>query len=202
MVLTEPADWVGQQAEGYVVNAAFSAENRRAICKLINDIGATYQGAVFVMPKESLHITLLDWIAPLVSYQGKNKAQLFAGVQSQYDKILTSITANTKPIAVHFNEIRVSPSTIFIVGSDKGEFQAIRQQFVNKVELLPGTKPPPDIIHCSLARFTKPIDLNQVEEYISRQSIDISQIIDGFRLVHSTREPQLEFRELKYYKLG
>lgn len=69
------------------------------------------------------------------------------------------------------------------------------------VVLLPGTKQPPTIIHCSLARFTQPLDLNDVKDFILQESICFTQEVESFHLVHSMREPMLEFEVLKKFSL-
>jgi hypothetical protein len=106
-----------------------------------------------------------------------------------------------KPITIHFTQLRVSPGTIFIVGNDNGEFQKIRDTFVKNVTLLPNTKLPPQIVHSSLIRFTRAIDLDAVESFVAHKNIDIAQEVTEFRLVNTRKEPLLEFDVLKKYSL-
>jgi hypothetical protein len=201
MSLTEPAVWVGKPFEGYMLNAEFSAENAHLLNTLLDSIKKELGEAIYAAPIDSLHITLMDWIAPLITYDVKDKVALFESIKAQYDAVFTNIVKDVKTITINFNEIRVSPSTIFIVGRDDGEFQDIRERFLKKVELLPKTKLPPTIIHASLARFTKPIELSSVKDFIEPQSISITQNVDNFRLVHSKREPLLEYDIIKRYHL-
>jgi hypothetical protein len=201
MRFTEPVDWVNKPFEGYIVNAKFSDENAQTIEDLIKEIGENFRDSVLCMPKRSLHITLLDWVAPLVDYSGENKSELFAKIRAEYDGAMESILSSLKPFEVRFNEIHVSPNTIFITGQDDGQFQAIRDQFLDKVQLIPHTKLPPKIIHSSLVRFTEKIDLDQVENYVKSMSINFKQTITEFRLIRTKREPMLEFDILKRYKL-
>jgi hypothetical protein len=201
MELSQPADWVNKPFEGYMVSTEFSDENARILSELAQEVQTALEEAVFCMPRTSLHITLLDWIAPLVDYGGQDKEKLFAQIRLGYDKAMSEILSSIKPITIRFDELRVSPSTIFIVGHDNGEFQKIREQFLEKVELLPGTKQPPQIIHSSLARFTKPIDLGLVNSFLAKKALDITQTVTNFRLIHTTKEPMLEFEVLKRYEL-
>lgn len=154
------------------------------------------------MPSQSLHITLLDWIAPLVDYGGQDKKVLFEKIKDKYDEALSGIIGDTQPITVSFTEIKVFPSTIIVLGHDDGQFQKIRDKFLEAVELLPGTKLPPNIIHSSIIRFTGEIPIKDVEQFVAQCTVNFTQIIDSFRLVHSTREPMLEFEVLKEYKLA
>lgn len=197
---TQPVDWVGKKFDGYMTQAEFSAVNARKVHSLVDDIQTKFGDAVFCMPEPSLHITLLDWIAPLVDYGGQDKQALFEQVRPVYDRVLSEAIAAHGPITVHFDEIRVAPTTIFVVGHDQGQFQHIREHFLRHVTLLAGTKLPPTIIHTSLARFTRAIDLVGVQDFMATKSVDVTQKVTSFRLVHSSREPLLEFEILKRYK--
>lgn len=199
---TEPAAWVGQQYEGYVLNAEFSEANKTTLEALMRSIDEAFGSAVFTMPRDSLHVTLLDWIAPLVDYESADKAALFDQIRPSYHAALTDVLRDQPPITVTFDELRASPSTIFAVGHDDGSFQRIRDQFVSRVELLPNTKKPPEIIHSSVARFTESIALDGVEQFIRQQRISFTQTVDTFRLVHTSREPMLEFETLERYRFG
>jgi hypothetical protein len=199
---SEPAAWVGKPYLGFMMNAEFSDSNKQAIDNLARDIAAVAKDAAFYMPPNALHITLLDWVAPLLDYGGQDKQQLFAKIRSEHDKVISEILASVGPISVRFTELRLSPTTIFLVGQDNGEFQLIRKQFVKKAHLLPSTKQPPRIIHSSLVRFTRAIGLKPLEQFIVTKHIDIRQNITEFRLVKTLREPMLEFEVLKRYSLG
>jgi 2'-5' RNA ligase len=203
MEFSQSADWVGKPYEGYVVNAEFSDENKAQLQQLIQEMQQILGNAAHCMPPESLHITLLDWIAPLVDYDGADKAGLFEQIKPEYDAAMSEAIASVgQPIEIHFDELRVSPSTIFITGRDNGEFQKIRDEFVERIQLLPDTKRPPQIVHSSLARFTDRISLDGINAFIARHNLDMTQRVDDFRLVHTMREPMLEFEILKRYHLG
>jgi len=201
MTKAQPVDWLKKPALGYMMNSGFSDVNADILANLISEIDAEFSEAVFCMPKPSLHITLLDWIAPLTDYDGQDKDRLYETISGDYDRAMADILSSLGPIEVHFDEIVVSPNTIFVRGHDDGSFQKIREQFLEKVELLPGTKLPPQIIHSSLARFTKPIDLGKINAFMASKAVNIIETVTSFRLVRSTREPQLEFEVLKQYQL-
>ncbi|HUS26076.1 MAG TPA: 2'-5' RNA ligase family protein [Nevskiaceae bacterium] len=184
------------------MNAEFSDGNATVLNQLTQEIKAEFGAAVFCMPKLSLHITLLDWISPLIDYDGRDKDQLFKELQPSYDRAITEIFAQIHPITIHITELKMSPSTLYLVGHDNGEFQKIRQQFLDKVTLPPGAKLPPQIVHSSLARFTKSIPLDRVAAFVAGKKLSITQQINDFRLMRTTKEPTLEFEILKRYKLS
>lgn len=180
----------------------FPIKNIARLQQITAAIQQEYRNKVFVAPPHSLHITLLDWIAPLVDYDGADKTTLFNSIKDDYDKNISRILADILPISIRFTELKVSPSTIFLVGHDNGQFQTIRQQFVESIELLPNTKLPPTIIHSSLARFKDTLPLPNVEHLITNLTVDFTQQIDSFRLIHTTKEPMLEFEVIKTYHLS
>ncbi len=202
MSKTYPVDWVKKSFEGYIMNTLFSDENSAQVMRLVDDISHEFGDAVHCMTKESLHITLLDWIAPLVDYDGKSKEELFTSIYNEYDGALSDILASEESFTVTFDTIHIAPTTIYISGRDDGQFERIRSKYLDSIKLLPDTKRPPDIIHSSLARFTKELDLSVVEAFIKHKSLDFKQTVDSFRLVHTFRQPMMEFEILKTYKLG
>lgn len=199
---TEPVEWLQKPFEGYVLNAVFSDDNSRIITTLTQEIEREYGKKVFVMPKNSLHITLMDWVAPLVDYGEPDKEELFNSIRTEYDDALSKILSTMPPITVRFTEIKVYPTTIILQGHDDGQFQVIRNRFLDAVRLLPNTKKPPTIIHSSIARFKSAMPLETVETLIASKRIDIVQEVDAFRLVHTSQEPMLQFEILKEYLLG
>ena len=142
----------------------------------------------------------MDWLAPLVDY-GEDKDQLFGKIKKDYDKALTECLEGFEAIEVIFSELRVSPSAIFMAGEDAGQFKTIRDNFMSKVELLPGTKTPPSIIHFSVARFSKELDLTLVEDCVKKEKLTIKQVAGNFRLVREERVPMLEYEMIKSYQL-
>ncbi len=202
MSLTEPVSWLEKPFEGYVLNTSFSEANTEKISTLMKEIEEQFGEAVFVMPKTSLHITLLDWVAPLVDYNGQDKEEIYKSIKMDYDAALSSIVSKIPPIEVHFTEVRVYPTTIILLGYDNGQFQQIRDKFTSTVELIPDTKQPPTIIHSSIARFKQAIPVSEVEAFLAPKHIDIVQTVNNFRLVHTIKEPMLDFEVIKNYQLS
>lgn len=90
MTQTEPVDWLNKKRKGYVMNAAFSPDNSATVVRLMRSIQQELGDAVFVMPERSLHITLLDWIAPLVDY-GRDKHDLYQEIYNSYDHAMKQV---------------------------------------------------------------------------------------------------------------
>jgi hypothetical protein len=199
MEMTQPVTWLGNPCLGYVVNAEFSPASQLTLAPLLNVIGEVFGETVHVMPLESLHITLLDWIAPLVDYDGQDKDILFTKIKTQYDAAMTTALTGQLPIQARFSKLLASPSTIYIQALDDGRFDAIRSNFVSHVDMLPGTKMPPNIIHTSLARFTGSLSMQTVQEKLDEIAVDFTEAVSSFRLIRSTREPLSDYVVLKTY---
>jgi hypothetical protein len=191
---------IGRQVTGYMINAELDDNNKTVIGTIQKKIVDEFGGAIWPAPRNSLHITLLDWLAPLVDY-GADKDELFQNIRERYDEVLSASLARTATITVTFNTINVGRSAIFISGQDNGEFARIRQEFVDGVTLLPGTKLPPTIIHSTICRFNEEIEMPPIENLVDKLSIDLAQQISRFRLVRETVDPMLEFEMIKEYPL-
>ncbi len=200
---SKPVDWVGKEHLGFVVNAAFSKENTDIITKWLEGLRKVAAEGVYAMKPESLHITVLDWVAPLFDYDGEDKRKLYNELYPSYDAAFRRITDNIEPFDVHFTELPVTPGSIILVGQDEGQFQSLRQEFMNSVNFPKGGKQPPDIVHSSLARFVAPeVDLAPFEEYARDNPLDLTQRINEFRLVETQREPMQDFSIIDTYRLA
>ncbi|MEK7649990.1 MAG: hypothetical protein AAB367_03495 [Patescibacteria group bacterium] len=160
-----------------------------------------FSDVIWCTPPQTFHITLLDWIAPLVDY-GREKEQVFQEIFLSYDKALQDILAKEKPFTIDFSEIRVSEGAIILFGHDNGTFQRMRKAFTDVITLIPGTKPPAQIVHSTVCRYQKEVDLSPIQEFVAKQQIQIIQPINEFRLIHETTVPMLEFEVVKIYKVA
>lgn len=201
MAKTEPVDFINRPLESYFIAARFSPASIEALRRIIGAVELEFGNAVFGMPGEALHITVLDWISPVDGYEATPREELYEQIYNDFDVAMSKSITSLAPITVNFNAVKASPSTIFITGQDNGEFEILRQRFIEKVSLPKDTKTPPQIIHSSLARFVKEIDLSDVELFTAKQQLDITETFTHFDLLHSTIEPNLKFEVLKQYKL-
>lgn len=185
---------------GYALNATFTPRAQQLILDLQQQLAMEFGEALWLTPPSALHITLLDWIAPLVDYR-RDKGQLFQELFAEYDQVLLGVLANEQPTKVRFDQIKVGPSAIYIEGHDDGQFARIRAKFLEAVELVGGTKLPPKIIHSTLARFTSEVPLPPIEKLAKSLEVAFIEQVDGFRLVKETLAPMLEYETVKQYSM-
>lgn len=194
----DSSNYIGQDALGYMVNAGIESRVSVQIEELQNAIRGRYGDAVWTAPKDALHITLLDWIAPLVEYE-EDKARLFERNRDTYDQALEKVLQGIGVLEVIFNRIMVSPSAIALVADDSAEsFNTIRDGFLKHAQLLPGTKMPPKIVHSTIARFIGDVSIDDSFEY---DELPIEANITEFRLVKETTLPMLGYETIKRYPL-
>lgn len=198
--LTKIYEDKGKVVIGYVLNIPLSSEDQQKISDFQQELQNKFGENVWPVPSESLHITLMDWLSPLVDYnQGKDK--LFLEILLEYETVLESILKNTQSFKINFSSIEVREGAIFMKGQDQGQFESIRNQFIEKITLLPGTKQPPKIIHFTLARFTKEVPLEPIQEFVKNLNLSLEEEVGSLRLIRERATPMLEFEVIKNYPL-
>lgn len=184
----------------YVINSSFSDEFKNYIETIQEKIKDQFGNVVWNIPKESLHITLMDWLAPFVDY-GKHPDELFKEIETEYKTVLREVLADVVLNPLHFETIKVSPTTIFIQANNDSSLNKIRETFLQKINLLPNTKQPPHIAHSSIIRFTQEYELAPIEKCISSLEIHFTETLSEFRLVRETKLPMLEYEVIDVFPI-
>jgi len=191
-----------QAVIGYIVNSGVSEGLYRQIHAIQTKLNDRFPGAIWTAPRDSLHITLMDWLAPLVDY-GKNKDELFRSIENRYTEALAEVLGKQRSIQVTFDTIEVYPAAIIVKGHDDASYQHIRESFLEKIELLPGTKPPPTIIHTTICKFLKQIDVGEVEDLVHQAgSLRFQEEITEFRLARESQIFMLTHEILRRFTLS
>jgi len=191
---------LGKESVSYVINSGFSEIATQHIYELQGKIKEKFTDKVWLLPNEALHITLMDWFAPFVDY-GDDPDKLFEKYRADYTNELEKILTNQRAIKIHFDSVKTSPVTIFVEGSDDGSFGRIRKEFIASEKLLPGTKPPANIVHTSIARFTGEHSLTEVENFLSTLEVDFTEEIEEFRLIRESKSNMLEYKIIDKFQL-
>lgn len=199
---TNSRSYINQQATGYMVNTLLSDSSQRSIKKIQDAFAQELPESIWATPANALHMTLLDWLAPLVDY-GRNKDAIFDDIYREYNGALSEILSNIRPIDLTFEKLIISPAAIAVVADSKGTdtFNKIRQDFLGRINLLPNTKQPPTIAHCTIARFIKEININDVRHVADSLDLSFHESIREFQLVRETRLPMLEYAVIARYHL-
>jgi len=199
-MLTEIDQNLHKKVCGFVLNTGFSDDGVEKIKLAQSILVEEFGDSIWLSPPKSLHVTLMDWFAPLVQYSDTHE-NLFKEYRKEYEDILTNLLNNQSPIEISFNSIIATPTAIIIRGTDNGSYGRIRDEFMKKIQLQPGTKLPPKIIHSSVARFRKAVDFDLVERFTKTIDINFKENISEFRLLRESEIPMLEFAVLRSFKL-
>lgn len=197
---TEVYQDLHRSVTGFVVNSGFS-ENGCVEIKLIQDTLTRCPGdAVWFPGADALHITLMDWFAPLVQYELPHE-ELFQKHKDEYVTALKKILENQNVITVSFDTIHVTPAAVILIGTDDGSYANLRETFLKHTSLVPGTKMPPKRIHTSIARFKKEIPLEAVEKCLAETKVHFRETVKEFRLVREREIPLLTFDVVESFQL-
>jgi hypothetical protein len=153
---------------------------------------------IWPMPSHALHITLCEIIQPKPYLE--DKTELLKSTP-HYEAVLENFL-KIPAINVQFRTIEVGPQAIIIRGEDNGAFNLIRQQLVSGLPLPLETKMPPDIIHSSIARYRKEIDVDYVKAATADLSIDFIETINEFQLLKATAPHLLNYTIARRYQLN
>jgi 2'-5' RNA ligase len=199
MLETIPANNIGQEEMGYVLLALLSDNAQSQITNLLGDLDRELPDTLWCMPPNALHITLCEIYQP--KDYGQDKTSLFEQNKQQYEDAARKVLADFSKIAVNFNAIEASTGAIIVRGQDDGSFNAIRAQLVERLPLPVETKRPPDIVHSSIARYTKAVSLDEVRRAVAGDQIDFSEEVTEFKLVRCTVQPLLKYEVMQTYPL-
>lgn len=196
---TEVSEFIDKTDNSYSILALLSASTRQLVAELISQLSDEIGDALWPMPNDSLHITLCEIIQPK-PYMA-DKQQLFDAHAEVYKTLPAEIIKRFKPITVNFDKIEVSAQAITIQGSDDGSFNNIRKQLVEKLPFPKETRTPPDIIHSTIARFAKSVDLGIIRNIISNHPFNHEKVVAQFNLTHCTVPPLEKFSIIRKFDL-
>jgi len=162
---------------------------------------------LYVQPARSMHITVLDLIDPIIDpthYGYKNKAELWNKIGLACEEAIKKVLSTIKPFNVTFDNLAVTDSAVILTGSDDGQLQKIRTQIMGEIDhlRLPRSKQPPTIIHSSLARYKKVMDLELVRRAVAEQEVAFTMRVDRFTLRNQTKINCLEYTDIQVYDLA
>ena len=157
--------------------------------------------AIWLTPTNCLHITLMEVICD-TEYKDFSRAQYFNEWYEKYNEQVRRTIAGLSPYDATFNEIRISQGAIIIKAPDPKPFNDIRDKLLSEIELPQGTKIPPNIAHCTIARFNKVVDLDDMQLKARELTIDLTERIAAFSLVKDLVPPDFSPKIVEKYELS
>lgn len=196
-------NYLNRSAIGYMVNTLVGETAANEIKKIQAAFESEFGNNIWATPSDALHVTLLDWLAPLADY-GNDKDRLFEEIFPKYDKALSEILDKVNPVDLNFSRLVVSSSAVAIVADEECTkiLNDVRQKFLDKIELLPSTKQPPNIVHSTIIRFVGEAAVASVKNFASTLDFSFNNTISEFQLVRETSLPMLKYSAVKKYPLA
>lgn len=186
---------------GYWINSGLSSRPVHEITNIQKILLAHLSEAIWIPPVESLHISLVNTLDPPPSSEEENSS-----IRNLYEQILKAISTLYAPTDIHFSKLVVSPSAVFIQAESNEIIQKLRNDCIARLngQLPVGIQLPriPDIVHVTIARYTKTIDLNKVEAIIKNIHIAFIETVRNVRLVKIKPLPSVESETIKDFSLG
>lgn len=199
MIKTVPANFTGKENVGYILLALLSEETKNHIAELLKDLNTQLPGVLWSMPPKQMHITLCEIIQP--KPYTSDKDTLYKLHQDLYEDVPAKILSNLPKFTVTLDIIECSPQAVIVRSSDASSFNSIRSQLVKSMPMPEETRTPPDIIHSSIARYLKEVDIEKVRKVIARHHIHVEEEITEFKLLRNEIPPLQKYEVLKTYPL-
>jgi hypothetical protein len=183
----------------FSIVATFSEQSLSRL-KSIQDYLKEYLGdSIWLTPQRALHSTLTEIICDREYPTPRNK--LFINWYERYGQLVAETLFDIPSFYLTFSEIEVSTRAIIIRTATSEAFNDIRTKLLSKIELPEGTKMPPAIIHCTLARFSRSISLEDVVKLTQNIPCDITEHIASFKLLKDLGPLAFEPKTIQIYNL-
>ena len=184
----------------YAIVAQFSESSIEHLASIQEQLSALLGDSIWLTPRQALHSTLMEIICDR-QYEGLSREQHFLNWFEQYDQPTGEVFADIAPFDITFNQLEVSSRAIIVRTVDSQPLNDIRAKLLSQVELPVGTKLPPDITHCSLARFNKVLDVEEVKGLVGTIAVDFTEHISDFKLLSDLGPPRFDPQTIQTYKL-
>ncbi len=184
----------------YNIVAMPFGDSLEKITRLQSQLKNILGDAVWLMQPSCIHITIMEIICH-ADYGDQSRRELFEQWHKQYNDIVKEVLAGQPLLTLHFSELVVSPGAIIIKTENSQLLNHIRNRLLSRIELPKGTKLPPDITHCSIARYSKSIDLEQVQYATRKLSVDLDLPVKQLKLMNDLVPPDFNPSRIETYDL-
>jgi hypothetical protein len=174
-------------ADGYIIIAPLDERIKTALTGVQNKIAEVIPRSTLWLPEDDqLHVTFAHIISPDAKY-AESTQSLFTRVGSTAISALGEIVPNDLDIPILFDKIEAFPGSIVVMGRDDGSMQQLRTAFGARFKRPEGTRPAPEIIHTTIARFREEMDLDIVRKCVAGLSVSFEGHITQLQLIHEQK---------------
>jgi hypothetical protein len=168
--------------EEHAIVAIPDNESVGEIVRIQGLLKALLGDAIWLTPPNALHSTLMEIICD-TEYKGLSRKEHFTHWHDLYNDATRETISQFPPIDLTLSELSCSPAAIILKAANPSPFNNIREALLRNIVLPEQTKIPPDIIHCTIARYSKEVDLNEVREQVKGIGANVGLHISEFKLV-------------------
>ena len=179
--------------------ATFSEQSLDNLTEIQDKLSEYLGDSIWLTPRRALHSTLMEIICDVVYPIPRH--ELFAKWYTQYCQSVSGILSEIPTFEINFSEIEVSERAIIVRSATSVSFNSIRSQLLSKIDLPTGTKLPPDITHCTLARYNHSMDLENVIASTRHLQCDFTERITAFKLLKDLGPPSFDPKPIQEYSL-
>lgn len=171
-----------QSPDEFAIVAMPDSEPKRKIVAIQDHIKALLGSVIWLTPPNALHSTLMEIICD-TKYEGLSRREHFERWRKHYNGAAREVLAQIPPFDITFNELHASAGAVILKASDTIAFNTVRASLLERIALPAQTKIPPNITHCSVARYSQEADLDSIRKQIEAVKVDVSLHIDHFTLM-------------------
>ncbi len=195
-----------------IISPLVHSENEHAIVHLLSpnakehavDIQAElvkiFGSDIWLQQPSNLHMTLMEVIND-TAYEALSRRQHFEQWYQKYSQVTRDVITQVTPFTVPFTELLVSQRAIILKAANSDQFNNLRASILAKTDLPSGTKLPPTITHCTVARFTQAIEVERVARLTKDIVVNFIERVEDFSLVKDLGPPDFNDMPLEIYKL-
>jgi len=168
--------------EEHAIVAIPDNESVEKIVRIQGLLKALFGDAIWLTPPNALHSTLMEIICN-TEYKGLSRKEHFTHWYDLYNDATRETISQFPQIDLTLSELSCSAAAIILKAANPIPFNNIREALLRNIVLPEQTKMPPDIIHCTIARYSKEVDLNEVRERAKGISVNFDLHISEFKLM-------------------
>lgn len=183
----------------YGIFATFSEQSLDQLVEIQDQLSECLGDAIWLTPRRALHSTLMEVICD--KDYGVPRKQLFDTWHAEHGDAVAKTFAELPPFDITFTELEISQRAIIVRLRDSEAFNDIRSRLLSRIVLPDGTKLPPDITHCSLARYTSSVNLEEIVDKTHAIRVDFTEHISSFKLLKDLGPPAFRPQTIQEYGL-
>lgn len=184
----------------HAIVVAFSEDSLAVLSALQHQLRGILGDTIWLTPERALHSTVMEIICD-TDYGMVPRKELFTDWYQQYDQIVAETITTMPPFEITFDQLVISPKAIIVKSTDSTILNDIRSTLLSTISLPVGTKLPPDITHCTIARFSSILDLEDIVEQTKMLNVTITERIETFKLLKDLGPPTFDPKTIQIYRL-